>query len=215
WEFDDGDSAEGSDVSHTYPVPGVYTVQLTVTDDEGLSDSAQQTVTVQNREPSADFHWSPGAPQVNETVFFTSDSSDPENRIEFERWDLDNDGQFDDHTGSSASRTFSAGGSYTVSLLVEDRDGGTSTISRTVDVTDPPNQRPNANFKFSPTAPHILDVVTFTSTSTDQDGSIGSLAWDLDNDGSYDDGDGIEATQQYFLAGTYTVGLLVTDNEGE
>jgi len=108
WEFDDGDSAEGSDVSHTYPVPGVYTVQLTVTDDEGLSDSAQQTVTVQNREPSADFHWSPGAPQVNETVFFTSDSSDPENRIEFERWDLDNDGQFDDGSGATVERTFKA-----------------------------------------------------------------------------------------------------------
>jgi PKD repeat protein len=215
WEFDDGNSAAESDVTHSYPIPGVYTVRLTVTDDESLTDTAQQTITVENREPSADFHWTPDSPLAGETVFFTSDATDPENRIEFQRWDLDNDGQFDDHTGSRPSRSFSNGGSYTVSLLVEDRDGGTSTISRTVDVTDPPNERPNAGFNFSPAAPHILDVVTFTSTSVDADGSIATSEWDLDNDGAYDDATGNEATKQFFLVGTYTVGLQVMDNEGE
>ena len=120
-------------------------------------------------------------------MFFTSDASDPENRIEAERWDLDDDGAFDDHTGSSASRSFSAGGTYTISLLVEDRDGGTATISRTIDVIDPPNQKPNANFTFSPSSPQILDIVTFDSTSTDSDGSIATMEWDFDNDGFYDD----------------------------
>jgi PKD repeat protein len=214
WEFDDGNSTEGAAVNHAYEIPGVYTVQLTVTDDEGLSNTAQDTITVQNREPSADFRWSPDSPQVDETVFFTSDASDPEDRIEAEKWDLDNDGLYDDHTGSSASRSFSAGGSYTISLLVEDRDGGTSTISRTVDVIDPPNQNPNANFTFSPSSPQILQTVTFDSTSTDSDGSIATMEWDFDNDGLYDDATGDKPTRTFFLAGTYTIGLLVTDNEG-
>ena len=214
WEFDDGGTADGADVNHTYETPGVYTVQLTVTDDEGLSNTAQETITVQNRDPSADFHWSPDSPQIDETVFFNSDASDPEDRIEAEKWDLDNDGAFDDHTGSSASRSFSAGGTCTISLLVEDRDGGTATISRTVDVIDPPNQKPNANFTFSPSAPQILDTVTFDSTSTDTDGSIATMEWDFDNDGLYDDATGDKPTRMFFLAGTYTIGLLVTDNEG-
>ena len=190
-------------------------MQLTVTDDEGLSSSAQETITVENREPSADFHWSPDSPQVDETVFFNSDASDPEDRILAEKWDLDDDGAFDDHTGSSPSRSFPAGGTYTISLLVEDMDGGTATISRTIDVTDPPNVKPNANFTFSPSSPEILDVITFDSTSTDSDGSIATMEWDFNHDGLYDDATGDKPTWTYFLPGTYTVGLLVTDNEGE
>jgi PKD repeat protein len=215
WEFDDGGTADGADVNHTYAIPGIYTVQLTVTDDEGLSSTAQDTITVQNREPTADFHWSPDSPLTNETVFFTSDAADPENRIDAEKWDLDNDGVFNDDTGSSASRSFPAGGTYTISLRVEDKDGGTATISRTVDVVDPPNLKPNASFTFSPTSPQILDIVTFDSTSTDSDGSIATMEWDFNNDGFYDDATGDNPTRTFFLAGTYRIGLLVTDDEGE
>ena len=215
WDFDDGNTADGAAVDHTYTQPGIYTVQLTVTDDENLTDTAQETITVANQEPTADFHWTPDSPVVDETVFFNSDASDPEDRIQSEKWDLDDDGQFDDHTGSSASRAFAAGGSFTVSLLVEDKDGGTATISRTINVTDPPNEKPNANFTFSPGSPYILDLVRFTSTSTDSDGSISTIEWDLDNDGTYNDASGPEATRIWVLAGTYTVGLKVTDNEGE
>ena len=215
WDFDDGDTAGGASVNHAYSIPGTYTVALTVTDDESLTDTAQETVTVQNREPSADFDWNPASPFAGETVFFTSRSSDPENRIASEKWDLDNDGEYNDATGGTASRSFPTAGPHTVSLLVEDQDGGTSTISRTVDVVDLPNVKPNADFSISPASPTILDNVTFTSTSTDSDGSIASLAWDLDNDGAYTDASGSEASKMFPLAGTYTVGLLVTDNEGE
>ena len=169
---------------------------------------------MENREPSADFHWSPDSPQVDETVFFDSDASDPEDRILAERWDLDNDGAFDDDTGSSASRSFPAGGTYTISLLVEDRDGGTATITRTIDVIDPPNVKPNANFTFSPSSPQILDVITFDSTSTDSDGSVATMEWDFNNDGLYDDATGDKPTGHSSSPGTYTIGLLVTDNEG-
>jgi PKD repeat protein len=215
WDFDDGDTGSGESLNHTFAIPGMYTVALTVTDDEGLSDTAQQTVTVQNREPSADFDWNPASPFTGENVSFRSLSSDPEDRIASQRWDLDNDGEYDDATGGSASRSFPAAGPYTVSLLVEDQDGGTSTISRTVDVADLPNVKPDANFSISPASPTILDNVTFTSTSTDSDGSIASYAWDLDNDGAYNDASGSAASKMFPLAGTYTIGLLVTDNEGE
>ena len=49
------------------------------------------------------------------------------------------------------------------------------------------------------------------STSTDPDGTITSYAWDF-GDGSV--GTGATATHTYATAGTYTVGLTVTDNAG-
>ena len=215
WDFDDGGSADGADVNHTYGIPGVYTVQLTVTDDEGLSTSAQETITVAEPRAERRLPLVAGLAAGRRDGLLRLGRERSRGPDPTERWDLDDDGAFDDHTGSSASRSFPAGGTYTISLLVEDRDGGTATISRTIDVIDPPNQKPNANFTFSPSSPQILDIVTFDSTSTDSDGSIATMEWDFNNDGSYDDATGDKPTRTFFLPGTYTVGLLVTDNEGE
>jgi hypothetical protein len=56
--------------------------------------------------------------------------------------------------------------------------------------------------------------VTFTSTSTDADGTIASQAWDLDGDGEYDDATGATAERSFAEAGDHRVALLVTDDEG-
>lgn len=46
WTFGDGNSATGATPSHTYSASGTYTVQLTVTDNEGATNSTSQSVTV-------------------------------------------------------------------------------------------------------------------------------------------------------------------------
>ncbi|RFF27039.1 MULTISPECIES: PKD domain-containing protein [unclassified Wenzhouxiangella] len=51
WDFGDGNTGSGSTTSHSYGAGGTYTVTLTVTDDDGASDTASQSVTVE--EPSA------------------------------------------------------------------------------------------------------------------------------------------------------------------
>jgi len=46
WSFGDGATATGASASHTYDTPGDYTVNVTVTDDDGATDTAVQTVSV-------------------------------------------------------------------------------------------------------------------------------------------------------------------------
>ena len=53
-------------------------------------------------------------------------------------WDLDGDGQYDDATGVTASRTYSVGGDVEVGLQVSDPPGATRTTSRTVSVANGP-----------------------------------------------------------------------------
>ena len=46
WSFGDGSSSTAANPSHTYATKGVYTATLTVTDNLGLTDSANLTITV-------------------------------------------------------------------------------------------------------------------------------------------------------------------------
>jgi parallel beta-helix repeat protein len=45
WDFGDGSTAYGAIVSHAYPVPGTYNIELTVIDNDGLKDTEVVMVT--------------------------------------------------------------------------------------------------------------------------------------------------------------------------
>ena len=75
-------------------------------------------------------------------------------------------------------------------------------------------QPPSASFSASPDTPKPSQTVTLTDTSTAPSGTIASRAWDLDNNGAFDNGTGATATVSYPVAGTYTVREQVTDSNG-
>src|SRR5207247_8524232 len=101
----------------------------------------------------------------------------------------------------------SPGGTSTVTLQVTHNQGAQSpTTTKTVKVTAA-NQAPTANFTFSCSALNC----SFTSTSSDPDGTIASYSWNF--------GDGFTSTAQnpshsYGATGGYSVTLQVTDDQG-
>jgi len=59
WDFGDENSGSGVDPSHTYTQDGIYTVTLTVRDNDGATDSNSTTVVVGNIAPSVTIHSPP------------------------------------------------------------------------------------------------------------------------------------------------------------
>src|SRR5207249_10198385 len=95
------------------------------------------------------------------------------------------------------SHTYAAGGTSTVGLTVTDNQGGTGTTSHGVTVAQP-NQPPTAAFTSSCSGL----TCSFTSTSSDPDGSISACSWTF--------GDGAPSTSQN-PSHTYGAGRTYTD----
>jgi len=135
WTFSDGTSpATGSStVYHQFAAAGSYLVTLTVTDDDGATDSTYQTVVIgtPTQAPIASFTYFPASPIVGETVTLNAQGSyDPDGTIVSYRWDLNGDGVVDATTSSPLGTvTYQNAGVVTVTLTVVDDDGLTGSTS--------------------------------------------------------------------------------------
>lgn len=210
WAMGDGSTRVGRLVTYAYTTPGTYNVVLTVTDNNGGTGSATQLVNVAgNTPPIAVINMSNESPRVGDQVlFYAAGSYDPDGAIVAYDWNFGNNtgGNLDQHLV-----TYSNAGTYVVQLKVTDNEGGEGFDTKVITVAD--NDRPNANFTFSPTDPKVGDTVLFdASSSTDPDGTIESWSWDFGDNSS---GSGEKAIHTYTSSGAYLARLTVTDNQGK
>jgi PKD repeat protein len=134
WDFDDGTTATGEVVQHSFDDDGPYTVELSVTDDQGGTDTVVKTVRIDNRPPDSDFTYSPGDAGAGESISFDGTaSSDPDGSVSAYEWDWDADGTYED-SGATASHAFVESGVHDVGLRVTDDDGKTATVTKEVRV---------------------------------------------------------------------------------
>lgn len=134
WDFDDGNTATGEVVSHTYDSSGTYEVKLTVTADDGRTATDTVNVHVDEDEPVANAYADPQEVVTGETVSFDgSDSDYKEGTIESYDWDF---GDGTTGSGETTTHSYDSAGDYVVELTVTTDDGKTDTDTVTVSVTE-------------------------------------------------------------------------------
>ncbi|MBI1927936.1 PKD domain-containing protein, partial [Candidatus Poribacteria bacterium] len=142
-------------------------------------------------------------------------SSDPDNDIVLYEWDLDNDGQYDDATGVTATFNATDNGSFTVGLRVTDAENNMATDTATVDVT---NVAPTASITGAPASSPEGTKIDLTSAVTDPssaDTAAGfTYAWSVTKNGN-PFGSGSSAGFSFTPDdnATYAVTLNVTDKD--
>jgi PKD repeat protein len=222
WNFGvAGATASGAQAIYTFADPGVYTVSLTVTDDEGQSDTENLLITAldptpANQGPVADA----GADQ---TVVDADDNGSEEVTLDGSG-STDSDGTIASYVWSESGTQLATGvnptvslpvGSYTITLTVTDDDGATGNDNILVTVDTPVPTIPVAN-----AGPDQLiidsdengteEVALDGTASSDADGSIVSYEWSVSGS--------VIATGANPLVilpiGTTSILLVVTDNDG-
>ena len=228
WDFGDGTTGSGTlTPAHVYADNGTYTVRLTVTDDDGGTGTDTLVVAISNVAPTVDAGPDQTANE-GEGVTLTSvtfnDKGTRDTHTASINW---GDGTVEAGTvvetpfgppGSTAgmngtvsgSHVYADNGAYTVTITVNDDEGGTAADTLLVTVSNLPptvNAGPDQTkdegqtvaFDGAFTDPGVLDTHT--------------ILWDF-GDGTTVAGS-LTPSHVYADNGTYTVRLTVTDNDGD
>lgn len=202
WDFGDGSSAAVRHPLHTYTEGGAFNVTLTVSGPLGNDSLLRRrcVVVAEPVLPVADFTLTPGSGPDPLVVQFLDASSGP---VTSWSWDF---GDGNTSGGISPTHTYTALGSYTVSLTVAGPNGvDNKTLFDAVQVVLPP---PTPDASFAPAAGLVPLTVAFTDLS-----SGGVTAW------SWDFGDGTGSNEpsplhEYGVPGRYDVTLTISGPSG-
>jgi PKD repeat protein len=193
WDFGDNSPVRtGSSTSHAYGDDGVYVVTLTLFDEDGGSSSHQASVTIGNLAPALTGIVAPTGGPEGSLLTFEASATDPGvgDSLTF-TWDF-GDGQ-PPTQGNPVDHPFPDDGTYTVTVTVDDGDGGSATDLTTVLITnaDPtiagnPSQfgLEGATWQYFPAAsdPGLLDTHTWSlgagsPAGMTVDPATGAVSW--------------------------------------
>lgn len=184
----------------------VYTVILTVTDDDGSTDTTTYDVTILDLGPNADFTWNPEPQNEGAPVMFSDLSTSYPDGIVSWDWDF---GGFGSSDLQNPEFTFGDNGLFTVTLTVTDDDGSSDTIAFEVTILN-----------VAPTVEAGNDLIGFESQELEFHGSFTDPGWLDTHEIIWDFGDGnfayddLHPTHSYADDGEYVVTLTVIDDDG-
>lgn len=198
WDFGDGNvvATGNPSITHSYISAGIFPVSVTVTDTNGCQGSIVQNIVVISN-PIPSFSATPTfscTPPLNVTFTNTSSTIGPTTYL----WNF---GDATTSTLQNPSHTYTASGTYNVTLIVN-QNGCIDSLVMPGYITI---QNIAASFIASPTTICSGDTVTFTNTSSPP---AVSANW---NFGDATTSTQINPTHTYTSAGTYTVTMTATD----
>ena len=217
WDFGDGNTGSGKELSHVYPDNEIYTVKLTVTDDDGSIDTASHDVTISNVAPVAEA----GLDQTvneGESVSFSGSFVDPGADTHVIGWDF---GNGDLSSGElTPDCAYGDNGIYIVTLNVTDDDDGAGSDNLAVTVNNLPPVVQMGDDRLTEEGTKIsLDAATFTDAGW-LDSHTAVIEWG-DNtvkDGIVDESNGqgtVLGDHIYEDNGSYIVRVNVIDDDAE
>jgi gliding motility-associated-like protein len=205
WNFGDGITGTGNNISHTYLLAGNYDVKLIITDVNGCKDSLTRIQYIHVFGPTANFTPSVSGSCLLTNINFTDQSTtDGIHPITEWQWNY-GDGITEILTTPPFSHSYASAGIYSVILTVKDSYGCSVSITKNDLLTI---SIPVASFVTIDTASCPSKPLYFTNNST---GPSLTYLWDF--------GDNTTSTlfspvHSYLLDGDYTIKLTVTDIYG-
>ncbi len=215
WEFGDGTTSTEPYPTHTYAAPGVYTVTLTVTNEESYTDTVSLAYTVLES-PTANFTWTPLTPNEGQTTTLT-DATQAANGGPTVAWLWQFAHTTTQPTTRNTSTSFPDNNTYPVTLTVTDYQLLTAVVSNTITTLNLP---PTVNAGSDQT---ILIGQNWTLNSTVTDPGVDDrptlfCEWDFGDGQSQQINNctttNVRVSHMYTQTGVYVATLTVTDKDG-
>ena len=200
WSLGDGTSIQAQHVNHLYPAPGLYTVTLNVTSNNGCKASAVDTIEIYAKPTPA---IATQSSCVNQSITLNDTGIGPNNNII--NWDW----TFDNGTSSIAQNptiSYTTAGIHNVSLTTTNANGCRGTTIGTMIA----NPLPSPGFYAGNSC--AGDATQFNNTTSITSGSIGGYTWHFGDNTSVN---GIvNPSHIYSQPGVYVVTLVAYSEFG-
>jgi len=156
---------------------------------------------------------------MGETIQFTGTATGGKSPYTY-NWDLDNDGEYDDATGSTVSKSWETVGTYTIGLKVIDNIGKNDTDTSQVTVSIR-NTKPNKPEKPTGKLQGKKGIeYTYSTRTVDPEGDQVRYEWDWGDGttsgwvGPYDSDVTVEAKNTWGEEGAYEIKVRAKDTSG-
>src|SRR5690606_21282187 len=197
WDFGDGTGSSDFEPQKSYDTSGVFTIMLTVINDNGCVKDTSMDVTIYP-EPVSGFDFGPVSCR-DSVINFTDNSSISGGSIVQYRWTFGDGGN---SVLNSPRHSYTEPGNYDVSLIATSDNGCSDTIVQELTI----NPQPFASFSYSSACSGVDILFSNSSLSTI---SSPDYFWDFGDGTSSTD---FEPVKSFASEGSYTVSLTVNEN---